>query len=106
MFFHLTTTSNFRVFKVGMKLEVFYDLLVKELNTNETNNPADTLIFVEKRKKVIEISQTFHGKSDFFHSCVWRTVIDHISDLLMLSWLCINALRETLEVSYKYCKIE
>ena len=40
-----------------MKLEVFYDLLVKELNTNETNNPADTLIFVEKRKEVIEISQ-------------------------------------------------
>ena len=84
-----------------MKLEAFYNLLVKDLKTNESANPAETCVFVENRRDVIEISQTFHGKSDFFRSYVLRTIMEVVLGLLMLAWLCVYGLQETLEVRFK-----
>jgi len=94
-----------KVFKAGMKLEVFYNLLVKDLKTNESANPAETCIFVENRRDVIEISQTFHGKSDFFRSYVLRTIMEVVLGLLMLAWLCVYGLQETLEEPYFGCNV-
>ena len=82
-----------------MKLETFYNLLVKELKTNDS--PSETCVFVENRNDVIQISQTFHGKSDFFRSYVMRTIMEVVLGLLMLTWLCVYGLQETLEVSNK-----
>ena len=82
-----------------MKLDTFYNLLVKELKTNDSSSPTETCVFVENRKDVIEISQTFHGKSDFFRSYVLRTIMEVILGSLMLTWLCVYGLQETLEVS-------
>ena len=82
-----------------MKLETFYNLLVKELKTNDS--PSETCVFVENRRDVIQISQTFHGKSDFFRSYVMRTIMEVVLGLLMLTWLCVYGLQETLEVNNK-----
>ena len=82
-----------------MKLETFYNLLVKELKTNDS--PSETCVFVENRNDVIQISQTFHGKSDFFRSYVMRTIMEVVLGLLMLTWLCVYGLQETLEVNNK-----
>ena len=84
-----------------MKLEVFYNLLVKDLKTNDSDNPAETCVFVENRRDVIEISQTFHGKSDFFRSYVLRTIMEVVLGFLMLAWLCVYGLQETLEVRFE-----
>ena len=94
----LNDILNCRVFKAGMKLDTFYNLLVKELKTNDSSSPTETCVFVENRKDVIEISQTFHGKSDFFRSYVLRTIMEVILGSLMLTWLCVYGLQETLEV--------
>ena len=102
--FIILSLFDFRVFKAGMKLEVFYNLLVKDLKTNESANPAETCVFVENRRDVIEISQTFHGKSDFFRSYVLRTIMEVVLGLLMLAWLCVYGLQETLEVRCKGVK--
>ena len=49
-----------------MKLDTFYNLLVKEMNDKSNNaNPGDACVFEENRKDVIEISQTFLMKTDF-----------------------------------------
>ena len=52
---------NFRIFKAGMKLESFYNLVVRDV-TSSGDGTAD---FVENRKDIIELSQSFRNKSNF-----------------------------------------
>ena len=80
-----------------MKLDTFYNLLVKEMN-EKSSNPGDASVFVENRKDVIEISQTFLNKSDFYRSYVIRTIMEVVLALLMLAWLCWYGFQETLQV--------
>ena len=62
-------------------------------------NPGDARGFIENRKAVIEISQAFLKKADFYRSYVARAVVELALALLVLSWLCVYGLHETLEVS-------
>ena len=85
-----------------MKLDTFYNLLVKEMNErSSTANPGDACVFVENRKDVIEISQTFLKKTDFYRSYVARTVMEVVLATIMLTWLCVYGLPETLEVQFE-----
>merc|ERR1739848_395211 len=94
-----------KIFRAGMKLDTFYNLLVKEMNDKSDANPGDACVFVENRKDVIEISQTFLKKTDFYRSYVARTVMEAVLALIMLSWLCVYGLEETLEEPYFKCEV-
>ena len=85
-----------------MKLDKFYNLLVKEMNEESENaNSGDDCIFVENRRDVIEISQSFLKKATFYWSYVARAVVELTLALIVLSWLCVYGLPETIEVSFK-----
>ena len=86
------------MFRSGTKLETFYNLLVKEIKETEHGNPGDVNLFVENRKDVVEISQTFLRKSSFYRSYVTRTIAETILGILMLVWLCLFGLDEVMEV--------
>jgi hypothetical protein len=68
---------------------------------DNSDNPGDACIFVENRKEVIEISQSFLKKSAFYRSYVVRAVMELVTGLILLSWLSLYGLQETLEVSFK-----
>ena len=71
------------------------------VENSDNNNPGDVSVFVENRKDVIEISQSFLKKSAFYRSYVIRAVMELVTGLLLLTWLLVYGLQETLEVSFK-----
>ena len=68
---------------------------------SENANSGDDCIFVENRRDVIEISQSFLKKATFYWSYAARAVVELTLALIVLSWLCVYGLPETIEVSFK-----
>ena len=85
---------NFRIFKAGMKLESFYNLVVRDV-TSSGDGTAD---FVENRKDIIELSQSFRNKSNFYYSYVFRTVMEVAISVVFLAVLIVFGIPETLAV--------
>ena len=83
------------MFKAGMKLEAFYNLLVKEITATDKDTVT---IEVEHRKDVIEISQKFAQKTNFYRSYIIRTILESLVAVVLICWLCAHGLPVTLEV--------
>ena len=79
---------HFRIFKAGAKLDIFYNLLVKE----EENAPNAVVIDIEDRKDVIEVSHRFRSSRNFYNAYVTRTLIELLLGAATLAWLCFSGL--------------
>ena len=92
-----------RIFKANMRLEVFYNLLVKEITEGggitASDKPEQTSGFMENRKDVLELSQKFSGKTNFFFSYVFRSILEILLAAGLLVFLCIVGLPTVLDVS-------
>jgi len=77
-----------------MKLESFYNLVVRDV-TSSGDGTAD---FVENRKDIIELSQSFRNKSNFYYSYVFRTVMEVAISVVFLAVLIVFGIPETLAV--------
>ena len=90
-----------------MKLETFYNLLVKEITESggvtASNKPGEGSLFIENRKDVLELSQKFRGKTNFFFSYVCRTVLEIVLAVALLAYLCVVGLPTVLDVSILHC---
>ena len=86
-----------------MRLEVFYNLLVKEITEGggitASDKPEQTSGFMENRKDVLELSQKFSGKTNFFFSYVFRSILEILLAAGLLVFLCIVGLPTVLDVS-------
>ena len=92
-----------RIFKANMRLEVFYNLLVKEITEGggitASDKPEQASGFMENRKDVLELSQKFSGKTNFFFSYVFRSILEILLAAGLLVFLCIVGLSTVLDVS-------
>jgi hypothetical protein len=75
-------------------LESFYNLVVRDV-TSSGDGTAD---FVENRKDIIELSQSFRNKSSFYYSYVFRTVMEVAISVVFLVVLTVFGIEETLGV--------
>ena len=86
-----------------MRLEVFYNLLVKEITegggVTASDKPEQASGFMENRKDVLELSQKFSGKTNFFFSYVFRSILEILLAAGLLVFLCIVGLPTVLDVS-------
>ena len=68
-----------RIFQSGLKLELFYDLLVRDIimAKKEVDDAKDTgELKAEDRKDVIVISNSFNNSNNFYLSYVIRTIVE------------------------------
>ena len=81
-----------KIFKAGKKLRIFYNLLVRESQDHKQSNDilkpsqrftADT----EDRRCVIEVSHSFTNRHNLYSSYMFRTVLELLLSLVMLSFL-------------------
>ena len=92
-----------------MKLETFYNLLVKEFTVSEGGKlgaPEEGNIsnFIENRKDVLELSQKFLNKTNFYTSYLLRTILELILALILLAGLCGYGIPTFIEVSIFFYK--
>ena len=80
------TITHFRIFKAGMKLDIFYNLLVKE---PEPGKESAIAIDIEDKKDVIEVSHRFRHSKNFFFSYATRSILEFIIAALVLVWMGI-----------------
>ena len=81
-----------------MKLTAFYSLLVKEITEDKKSESEHVSYFMENRKDVIELSQKFLDKSNFFFSYVTRTLFEMFIALALLAALIGYGVPVFLEV--------
>ena len=81
-----------------MKLTAFYNLLVKEITEDKKSDENHVSYFMENRKDVIELSQKFLDKSNFFASYVTRTLFEMLIALALLAVLIAYGIPVFLEV--------
>ena len=75
-----------------MKLDAFYNLLVKEFISSDSRKAANTkggsvCIFLEKRKEVLEISEKFRYKTNFYRAYLLRTILETMVAAALLKYL-------------------
>ena len=73
-----------------MKLELFYDLLVRDIITakKQVHDTKDTReLNAEDRKDVIVISNSFNNSNNFYLSYVIRTIVELIIASTLLAYL-------------------
>ena len=87
-----------------MKLTTFYNLLVKEITSSEgvsSDEPDKKGVprFAENRKDVLELSQKFLSKNNFYISYICRTVMEILLATGLLVFITLEGLPTVLEVS-------
>ena len=85
-------------------IQAFYDLLVRDILTSPNFKPELTekdykSSFIENRRDVLEISQMFKNKSNFFSCYLFVTWLETILSLALLYYLCYVGLPIVLAVS-------
>ena len=88
--------------KAGLKLDAFYNLLVREslldgtvaTSTNEKNQTVTKAQFVgiEDTKLVFEVAQSFNHSSSYFYSYLIRTLSEFAVASSLLAWLIIKGI--------------
>ena len=74
---------HLRIFKAGAKLDMIYNLLVKDFHSLENETEL-----MEDRRDVINISHRFRSSSNFYLSYLWRTIIEIVVVVGLLVVLC------------------
>ena len=89
-----------------MKLDCFYELLVKDVESSPsssfdkaTKQSPPIPIEMEDRKDVIEVCHKFRSSTNFYFSYLLRTAIELVMAALLLAWLCVYG----IPVLYKVC---
>ena len=88
--------------KAGLKLDAFYNLLVREslldgavaTSTNEKNQTVTKAQFVgiEDTKLVFEVAQSFNHSSSYFYCYLIRTLSEFAVASSLLAWLLIRGI--------------
>ena len=79
-----------RICKSGLKLDSFYNLLVKECISTDQFGGKIGPTFIEKRKDIIELSQTCTKNTSFYVAYLRKTLIGLVFDLGLLAYCCVR----------------
>eukprot|EP00095_Tigriopus_kingsejongensis_P004023 maker-scaffold5_size1054832-snap-gene-1.14 protein:Tk04023 transcript:maker-scaffold5_size1054832-snap-gene-1.14-mRNA-1 annotation:"leucine-rich repeat-containing protein 8d-like" len=96
------------LFKSGMKLSLFYNLLVKETLATSTVPLGKEIydnIELENSKTILQISQSFSQGSMYFVSNVLRTISEFLMALALLLWLLYYGLPNAQKGPILYCDV-
>jgi len=76
-----------RAFKTGMRLDTFYNILVKENAKDDENNKDKLELDTEDSRSAIEVSHSFNNSSHYHLSYVLRTVGELVVACALFAWL-------------------
>jgi len=110
-----------KIFRAGLKLDMFYNLLVKDEleEVKETEGPAsggagDTVDGpapvasagdLENSKAALEVAQSFAQSSSYFLSYLLRTLAEFVLALVLLAWLLTLGLPSIERDEFIYCEV-
>ena len=113
-------TQHNRIFKAGLKLDMFYNLLVKDVledapSSTDSNgggggDAVDSALAsaaaadMENSKTAIEVSQTFAQSSNYYLSYVLRTALELALAAALLTWLMLLGLPSIQSDDFIYCR--
>ena len=89
-----------RIFKSGLKLDMFYNLVVKDTLESEDQATANAQLAsagscndlvgdLENSKTAIEVSQTFQQDSWYMFSYITRTILELALAIGLLVWILL-----------------
>ena len=82
-----------------MKLDIFYNSLVREPEPNQNA----VMIEIEDQKDVIQAVHRFRSSRNFYSSYVTRTILQVLIAAVTLVWLSLSGLSVVLEVGGFKC---
>ena len=96
-----------RVCTSGLRLESFYNLMVKDVIATE-ENPEDNKMptFMEKRRAVIELSQKFTQGNTYYTAYLRKSILTLILAIGLLVYLFARGLSVSYEVTFETCSCE
>ena len=81
-----------RICKAGLKLDSFYNLLVKECISTEQSGGNNCPSFEENRKDIIELSVTCTQHTSFYSAYLRKTIVGLVFDLGLIAYCCVRGL--------------
>jgi hypothetical protein len=99
------------MFKAGLKLDAFYNLLISEsllegtVTTSKGNQTTTKFVDVCDSKLVFEVAQSFSQSSSYFYSYLIRTLAEFFVAVCLLVWLLISGLPTIQNDEFIYCPV-
>ncbi len=98
-----------KIFKAGLKLNTFYNLLVKQGDGGGEREQSAAQLSdytdVEHSKTALEVSQSFEGSRSYFLSYLLRTVVEFVLAGVLFGWLLLNGLPIIEREEFIYCNV-
>ena len=95
-----------KAFKTGMKLDTFYNLLVKEDEKKDESERANHVVLdLEDSRSAIEVSHSFSDKSNYFLSYVVRTVAEFMVSVALFTWLAYSGVQGIKSDQFILCDV-
>ncbi|XP_059093756.1 uncharacterized protein LOC131888834 isoform X2 [Tigriopus californicus] len=101
-----------RMFKAGLKLDTFYNLLVKEslecatpVGEVTAEGVTETIDDLENSKIALEVSHSFSRGSNYFLSYLLRTLCEFIVATGLLAWLVWRGFPSIQKEEFIYCDV-
>ena len=96
-----------RAFNTGLKLDTFYNLLVKEEpnKEGEVKKDVDENIDTEDTRGAIEVSHSFMSSSNYFLSYIVRTISEFVVAAALLIWLIVKGLPSIQRDEFILCDV-
>lgn len=101
-----------RMFKAGLKLDTFYNLLVKEslecttpVGEVTSDGVTEAIDDLENSKIALEVSHSFSRGSNYFLSYLLRTLCEFIVATGLLGWLIWRGFPSIQKEEFIYCDV-
>ena len=95
----------YRISKTGLRMERFYNMLVKEVLDDDNSSSTSTLevggtsYFLQKRKNLLQVSHKSTSKSKCLNGYLKKSVADLILSIVFMAYIAIRGLPQLLEVN-------
>ena len=95
----------YRISKTGLRMERFYNMLVKEVLDDDNSSSTSTLevggtsYFLQKRKNLLQVSHKSTSKSNCLNGYLKKSVADLILSIVFMAYIAIRGLPQLLEVN-------
>ena len=104
----MSQNKLYRISKTGLRMERFYNMLVKEVLDDDNSSSTSTLevggtsYFLQKRKNLLQVSHKSTSKSKCLNGYLKKSAADLIISILFMTYIAVRGLPQLLEVRHGF----
>ena len=97
-----------RISKTGLRMERFYNMLVKEVLDDDNSSSTSSLevggtsYFLRKRKNLLQVSHKSTSKSKCLNGYLKKSVADLIISIVFMAYIAVRGLPQLLKVRHGF----